>query len=257
MELLHITQETLTKLQTFESVEQMNEAIKAYKNEYELTEADRNILDSISRYACKYKGVCYLSKQKIAEEAGYTSRRTAIRACNRMEALGILKQYETRRIKGDKRRSTNVIVINNVLVTENQIEDVSPGKHNEVQHVTATSHGIEASSKANNSSNTYDTKPDKERIIHESIRNNTPAEIVDLLSPFFYGSELYKYVGIVFKAKYRPHAKVRIEAHLEAFRACIFDVIRRFKAGYIRSLDAYLFASIRALSRRLFVENMT
>ena len=254
MELLHITPETLTKLQTFESVEQMNEAIKAYKNEYELTEADRNVLDSISRYACKYKGVCYLSKQKIAEEAGYTSRRTAIRACNRMEALGILKQYETRRVKGDRRRSSNVIVINNLCPTLAKGSTSSNSERRLSQsQVTATSHGIEASSKAINSSNTYDAQ----RIINESIRNNTPAEIVDLLSPFFYGSELYKYVGIVFKAKYRPHAKVRIEAHLEAFRACIFDVIRRYKRGYIRNLDAYLFASIRALSRRLFVENMT
>lgn len=239
MNYLTINEETLTELQTFKTIEEMNEAIKEHKQANELTQTERDILDVISRYACKYKGVAYPSKNTLAEAVGKV-RRTVIRACNRLEALGIIEQYPTKRIKGDRRQSSNIIVIKRAST-----------------QVTPECHSEETTAKANNSSNTYDTKPDKERIIHESIRNNTPAEIVDLLSPFFYGSELYKYVGIVFKAKYRPHAKVRIEAHLEAFRACIFDVIRRFKAGYIRSLDAYLFASIRALSRRLFVENMT
>src|SRR5699024_4691834 len=98
-------------LSTFESVDQMNEAIKAHKQAHDLTQTERDILDAISRYSCKYKGVCYLSKQKIAEDAGYKSRRTAIRACNRLEALGIIEQHETRRVKGDRRRSSNIIVI--------------------------------------------------------------------------------------------------------------------------------------------------
>src|SRR5699024_9143929 len=123
--ILSINENTLTQLQTFESVEEMNESIKLHKQAHELGETDRNILDAISRYACKYKGVCYLSKQKIAEDAGYKSRRTAIRACNRLEALGIIKQYETRRVKGDRRRSVNVIVINAVVANCNEEEGFS------------------------------------------------------------------------------------------------------------------------------------
>src|SRR5699024_1239850 len=80
----------------------------------------RNILDAISRYSCKYAGICYLSKQKIAEDAGYKSRRTAIRACNRMEALGIIEQHETKRVKGDRRQSVNVIVIKEVVANCNE-----------------------------------------------------------------------------------------------------------------------------------------
>src|SRR5699024_6561525 len=125
MEMLTIEEATLRSVQTFESVAAMNEAVKAYKQEYALSQTDIAILDAISRYACKYTGVCFLSKQGIAEEAGFTSRRTAIRACNRMEKLGMMKQYETRRVSGDKRQSANIIVIQPVEFEDNFLDGKS------------------------------------------------------------------------------------------------------------------------------------
>src|SRR5699024_4924175 len=160
-------EETLTKLQTFESVKEMNEAIKAHKEVHQLNATDRAILDAISRYACKYNGVNYLSKQGIAEAAGFKSRRTAIRSCKRLEALGITKQYETRRQGGDRRRSVDIIVIQ-------PIKQAKPEKAEQVEQVTPESHAKETPYKANNSSNTYDTKTTREQVIHESITNNTP-----------------------------------------------------------------------------------
>src|SRR5699024_11368227 len=80
-----------------------------------------------------YTGVCFLSKQKIAEEAGFSSRRTAIRACNRMMALGIMKQHETRRVAGDKRRSVNIIVIQPFVAKEESAEVIDESQ----QKVTA------------------------------------------------------------------------------------------------------------------------
>lgn len=242
---------TYKALQPFDNVEQMNETIKIHKQSYELSQTDRNILDAISRYACKHAGVTYLSKQKLAEDAGYKSRRTAIRSCRRLEELGIIEQYETRRIKGDRRQSSNIIVIK-------AVEEVGEVNRKDEQ-VTADSHSLEAPYKTINSSNTYDSTKreniayDTEKLIHDSIRNHTPVELVDMLSPFFYGSELYKYIGIVFKAKYHHRIKIRIEDNTEAFRACISDVIRRFKRGDIASLEGYLFASIKRLTRRIAV----
>lgn len=249
MNYLHINEQSLTELQTFQTIDELNESIKEHKQAHDLTETDRNILDAISRYACKYKGVCYLSKQRIAEDAGYKSRRTAIRACKRLEALGIITTHETRRQGGDRRRSADIIVINAVEVTTSL--DMATDESSEV---TAESHSQEALYKTINSSNTDDSTPTVEQVIHESIANNTPKPIVELLSPFFYGSELYKYVGIIFKAKYRPFVNLRIEEHLSDFKACIYDVIRRHKAGHIRNLEAYLYKSIQALSRRLFMQ---
>src|SRR5699024_4451318 len=111
MEMLTIEEATLRSVQTFESVAAMNEAVKVYKQEYALSQTDIAILDAISRYACKYTGVCFLSKKGIAEEEGFTSRRTSIMTCDDMEKLGMMKQYETRKMSRDKRKSANNIVI--------------------------------------------------------------------------------------------------------------------------------------------------
>src|SRR5690625_2442494 len=111
MNYLTIEEKTLQKLQTFSTVAEMNQAVIAHKVRYNLGKTDRAILDAISRYACKYTGVCYLRKQSLAEAAGFVSRRTAIRSCHRLEKLGIIKQYETRRITGDRRQAANIIVI--------------------------------------------------------------------------------------------------------------------------------------------------
>src|SRR5699024_3235884 len=108
-------EKTIKALINFTSLEEMNEAVRVHRKQFYLSPSEQEILFVISQYACKFTGVCYLSKQKIAEAAGFKSRRTAIRACNRLEQYGIIKQYETRRVKGDKRRSVNIIVIQQPL----------------------------------------------------------------------------------------------------------------------------------------------
>src|SRR5699024_10342821 len=172
MTYLHINDESLTELQTFKSVEEMNESIKEHKQAHDLTKTDCNILDAISRYACKYKGVCYLSKQRIAEDAGYKSRRTAIRSCKRLEALGIITTHETRRQGGDRRRSADIIVINAVnfetssdMANKYTYTDISNRSSSndmatdESSEVTTESHSQEAFYKTINSSNTDDSTP--------------------------------------------------------------------------------------------------
>src|SRR5699024_1094823 len=199
MKHLSIDETTLKELQTFESVEAMNESIKLHKQAHELSETDRNVLDAISRYACKYAGVSYLSKQKIAEDAGYKSRRTAIRSCKRLEALGIIVQHETRRIKGDRRRSSNVIVIASFRKSEggelvHNVDDQSNNNDVDKQEVdtevTSHSHRLETPAKANNTSNTYiDTnaraEPSTGDIIKRGLRNALPSAIYDALEPFY------------------------------------------------------------------------
>lgn len=48
----------------------------------------------------------------------------------------------------------------------------------------------------------------------------------------------------------------RDQPHTDAFTACIIDCIRRYKLGYIDSLESYIFASVRKLSRRLYLEEV-
>src|SRR5690625_3194337 len=108
---VELTEKNFINLQPFVSVEEMNEAIRIHKANHDLSQTDRKILDVISRYACKFVGVCYLRKQRIAEEAGFTSRRTASRACNRREKLGSIKKHKPRTSTRDKRPTANILNI--------------------------------------------------------------------------------------------------------------------------------------------------
>lgn len=240
---------TYKTLQSFDNVEQMNDAIKTHKQAHKLSETDRNVLDAISRYACKYAGVSYLSKQKIAEDAGYKSRRTAIRSCKRLEALGIIVQHETRRIKGDRRRSSNVIVIRPVEAVDTE--------------VTSDSHSLETPAKANNTSNTYkDTnaraEPSTGDIIKRGLRNALPSAIYDALEPFYDGQALYDTYGILLRAKARIDRNITLEAYADRYIDAFYNVIRLFKAGKVRSLNGLLYVTWERLSaeisRQMFAE---
>src|SRR5690625_355878 len=245
MQYLSINESTLSQLSTFESVDQMNEAIKAHKQAHDLTQTERDILDAISRYSCKYKGVCYLSKQKIAEDAGYKSRKTAIRACNRLEALGIIEQHETRRVKGDRRRSSNIIVIKALEAEQSE-------------QVTADSHSIEAPSKAK-SSNTYKEteKPRKPRklsasdVIKRGLKNAIPAPIYDALEPFYDGQALYDTYGILLRAKAKIDATITLETYAGRYIDAFYNVIRLYKAGKVRRLNGLLYVAWERLSAEI------
>ncbi|MDY0409950.1 helix-turn-helix domain-containing protein [Virgibacillus soli] len=238
-EYLSQTESTYKALQSFESVEEMNESIKAHKQAHELSQTERDILDAISRYACKYKGVCYLSKQKIAEQAGYKSRRTAIRACNRLEALGIIEQHETKRIKGDRRQSTNIIVI----------------KPANAEPDTAASHGIKTSAKAN-TNNTYketaeQPKPSADNIIKRGLKNAIPAPIYSALEPFFDGQALYDTYGILLRAKARIDRRIPLETYAERYIDAFYNVVRLHKSGKVRSMRGLLYVAWERLSAEI------
>lgn len=262
MTYLSINESTLTTLQSFESVEEMNESIKAHKQAHELTQTDRDILDAISRYACKYKGVCYLSKQKIAEAAGFKSRRTAIRACNRLEALGIIEQHETRRVKGDRRRSSDIIVIQPMQADETGEEakqDKAPeqsDKGAKAEQVTADSHGIETPTKAIKANNTCketarEEKPSVDTVIKRGLRNAIPAPIYDALEPFFDGQALYDTYGILLRAKARIDRHIMLETYAERYIDAFYNVVSLYKRGKVRSLNGLLYVTWERLSAEI------
>lgn len=108
------TAETYKELETFESVEALNEATRKHRSSHDLSDTETAILDVLARHSCVYKGVSYLSKSNIARQVGRV-RRTVIRACNRLEALGIIKQVAMKRVSGDRRQTSNAVVILQVV----------------------------------------------------------------------------------------------------------------------------------------------
>ncbi|UQD53886.1 helix-turn-helix domain-containing protein (plasmid) [Bacillus methanolicus] len=105
------SEETFANLATFETIEQLNETVRAYKRQFadQLNKTELAVLDVLHRYSAKYTGVSFLRKSKIGELIG-KSRRTIIRVCKRLEALGIIRQYEMKR-PSDMQQTSNAIVI--------------------------------------------------------------------------------------------------------------------------------------------------
>lgn len=121
---------TYRMLQPFASVEELNANTTAIRELYadEMTPATYDVLDVLHRYACKFPGVCFLSKTKIASLLGIV-RRTVQRACDKLESLGVIKQHTTRRAGGDTRQSSNAIVFLSVEtadIAEPVTPDVTP-----------------------------------------------------------------------------------------------------------------------------------
>ena len=103
--------EAYENLSSFKSINDLNEAVRAYKDQYkeDLNKTDLILLDILHRYSAKYTGVSFLTKNNLAKMLGCT-RKTITRKCNKFEMLGIIKQYETKR-SSDMKQTSNAIVI--------------------------------------------------------------------------------------------------------------------------------------------------
>lgn len=253
------TVETYQSLQPFESVEQLNANTIAIREMYsdQLTLSTKKVLDVLHRYSCKFPGVSYRSKNKIADELGI-SRKTVTRACKQLEDLGIIKQYEMKRHNGDKRRAADAIVfvpLNNNVPTE--CPDV-----------------IDTLNKAQRSKNTYDTvKQDfpKKEVVKESIvdnpkknteevkadlkrglRDKMPAYLYDLLSPYFNLDDLYQAYGALIRGKANIDRSIQFESHKGLFSDAVKSVILAYKRGIVRNLFAVLYTAARDTSAQIY-----
>lgn len=252
MNVLLLNDETMQNLVNFTSIEEMNEAVKEHKRAHDLNKTDREILHIISQYACKYIGVCYLSKQKIAEASGFTSRRTAIRACNRLEQLGVINQYETRRVKGDKRRSVNIIVIQRIA--GEKVEDNPFIKQESQREVTGESHTKEALYQSPNKAYTYkDTWEETEYAYKRGLKITIPEVFYNAFTPFFNARELYDIYGILLRAKATVKERVfSLEDKAEEYIDYFYNVIRLYKWGKVTNLKGYLYRTWEWLSKQLY-----
>lgn len=262
MDFLHITENTLRRLQPFHAVAAMNEAVRGHKRRLKLGKRDREILDVLSRFACVYIGVCYLNKQSIAEEAGYNSRRTAIRACHHLEDLGVIKQYVTRRVTGDRRQSVNIIVIQPVVCPMEEalegVGDAPPSGDREssyfheesLEEVTVASHTKEAFPKTLLKTNTYkETSTETEKCLKRGLKTAIPETIFNAFSPFFDAQTLYDMYGVLLRAKRK--ATFMIEDYAERYVDHFYNVIRLYKWGRVRNLKGYLYVTWEKLTSEI------
>lgn len=253
---LRNTIETYATLAPFTTIEQLNANTTAIRFTYgkQLTRSTREVLDVLHRYASKYFGVCYLSKSKIARMLG-VHRSTVIRACNLLERLGVIVQYETMRATGDRRQSTNAIVFVHQLEAKAAfIEDATPKCDT-----------IYTPLNASNIKDTYDTvipvieekEANKENLIKKGLVTKLPSALQYALAPFFSADDIYIMAGTIYKAKASVDRSIAIEHYEEEYYNAILSVINSYKRGKARNLQGLLYHAIRATTRSIWLRERT
>lgn len=215
------------------SIEELNEAVRIHKRNNQLNKTEIAVLDLLAQYSCKEVGRSYMSKSTIAEKVG-KSRRTVIRVCNKLESLGIIRQYERKRQTGDRRQTSNLIVIVPV-----EIHDVVENE----THVTPECHTEETPSRISNN-NTY-----KETA--SALKRSIPSPIFDALAPYFSADELYKTYGILLRAKASIDRNITLEDYSERFIEGFKAVIYSYKRGRVKNLSGCLFAAWRQVATEI------
>jgi hypothetical protein len=218
-----------------ETIEQLNESVRIHKRNPKLNDTDRAVLDLLAQYSCKEIGKSWLAKSKIAELVG-KSRRTIIRVCKKLESLGIIRQYERKRETGDRRQTSNLIVI---LPAKS---DVTPECH------------TEETPQRNSKNNTF---IDTAFVPATALQNSLPSAIYDAMSPYFNADDIYKYYGILLRAKRSVSNNVLIEDNPQPFVAAFQNAILKLKQRKIRNLANYLYrawqsAAATIVRRRVF-----
>ena len=255
------SEETFNNLQTFETVEQLNQAVRDYKDMYQsdLGKNDIRVLDLLKMYSCKYKGVSFLAKSNIADMLDIT-RRTVIRICQKLERLGIIKQFEMKR-KSNMNQTSNAIVIQRI---ENDIQDdiVDDIKDNDTAKDTQVS--------ANNDDICHSKTTTYLKQIHNNKRKgnvnfdasyvskNVPKKLLDITSKFFDdATDIYSIYNRLLTATKlnRDSVYTHLDDYVSTFKDCVY----KLKQGRIRgSFMGYLYGAFKrtcnSLSNRYVVD---
>lgn len=237
---------TFQSLQSFNSLEELNESIKyAFKNlSHFMTPTTKKILGLLSKYSVKYLGVSMLAKSTIANELNVDIR-TVRRSFRQLEELGLISSYRLRRASGDRRESSSAVVIAK-LVSINVRANVLAKKQN-----------INLKD-LNNNTNTTDApiqKIDKKSLIKKGLVTKLPQPL-QFLEHFFDADEIYKICGTIYKAKKAGNGKdIQIEDHSQDYYHVILSVLNSYKRNKIKSLHAVLFSSVKAVTRSIWLRD--
>ena len=251
--ILQNTESTYTSLQSFKSVEEMNVSVKKHKqhNKEQLTKATYKVLDFLSQWSCKYVGVSYLCQKKIAESLE-VSYKTVQRAVAKLVELGIVKKFTSKRATGDKRQSSNIIVIQ--VANYEEIEKCSPQMSNQKALLDTPKKITNTNDTEKEGRSLKEKEADKNEKIKDGLVTKLPDTLKKALSPFFDTDELYSLVGTVYKAKSKVDKDIRLEDYETEYYNCILSVINAYKRGKVTSLHGLLFSAIKATTKTIWLK---
>ncbi|MEC1940420.1 helix-turn-helix domain-containing protein [Bacillus velezensis] len=233
----------LAEHQTFNSTAALNAAVYEHikRNTYDLNDTDRQALKKIARYAVKFSGAAHLKAETLADLID-KSVKTARRALNKLATLGIVKKIATtRKINGGK--GANIIVILPV--------DDQSTMSNRVQAEKPTETTTEAPKTENEPSDSIKRSKNQNNVLDtatvpaEALKGALPDEIFTAMSRYFGAEDIYKYYGILLRAKANVDRTIRLEEHAAPFVEAWHATIMKAKSHEIRRFDDYLYAGFR------------
>ncbi|MCY9090970.1 helix-turn-helix domain-containing protein [Bacillus mojavensis] len=198
----------------------------------------------IARYAVKFSGAAHLKAETLAGLIE-KSVKTARRALNKLAALSIVKKVATtRKINGGK--GANIIVILPVGGTDDQSTMSNRG-----QAENPTESTVEAPKTKNEPSDLIKRSKNQNNVLDtatvpaEALKGALPNEIYNAMARCFDAEKIYKYYGILLRAKASVDRTIRLEEHAEPFVEAWHATIMKAKSHEIKRFDDYLYAGFR------------
>ena len=128
------TKEAFHNLSSFTDVEELNKTVRAYRDTIRMSIKRTDVqsklitlLEILKRHSCKYVGVSFLCKNRIAKKMG-VSYKTVQRLMNKLVDLEMIKQVAMKRTK-DMLQTSNAIIIQPIVEeVSDKVDTKSPTK---------------------------------------------------------------------------------------------------------------------------------
>ncbi|AOZ61995.1 hypothetical protein QCM8_77 [Bacillus phage QCM8] len=184
------TEEAFKNLATFSDIEDMNKAVRTYKDviassikRVDVRMSLTKLLEVLKRHSCKYVGVSFLCKNSLAAKLE-VSYKTVQRLTKRLEDLNIIKQIPMKR-KSDMNQTSNAVLI---LPLENNLSDKKPKEKSEkCPTVNTKPVSLKQNIKDINKRNTYQDNTVSQDNITEAdfVAHWVPKRFSSFLSSFY------------------------------------------------------------------------
>ena len=232
--------EQFSSYQSFNSVEELNAAVKQFISVYDLTDAIKAVLNTIKLHSKRYFGVCWLRKEQIAKKAG-VSPSSVDRAIKGLKESGFLTVKPFKHTKFG-RQTHNVYILNAIFeVPEDAPLNVANEVAQEVSEESSKPCVVKDSDVSTKAHKNPHTNSNTKTLNHLSIKRVdelkfVPNEFIDLMEPFYANNpeiirDRWKTVCVAANRSGLSSKSASMESIGQAWK----DVVRFYKRGKIKN----------------------
>lgn len=243
----------LSDYQTFNSTQELNANVDAHlkSNAFSLNDTDRAALNTIARYAVKFAGAAHLKATTLAKLID-KSEKTARRIVNKLAELGIIEKVATmRKVNGGK--GANILRV--LPFKRSDQSTLSNREERETPTETTTQTTKNENEPFNSINLSKNNVLDTSVIPSQALKSSLPSEIYDAMERYFDAEGIYKYYGILLRAKRSIHNDIIIEDNATPFVETFLNAILKYKQRKLHSLENYLYRAWQTTTSQVMRQN--